>query len=198
MIISLSPALRRVVPTLVTSILIGISITANADSERRDLLRCEKQICRSVNNSLKTGTLSCPIRKTWKAEELASEAEKIGVSWTYGGATCSVRLLLPRKDLTEALKAKNGTLHFNPHELKCIGDTAPKNHLATLSLAPTVTFENGKATEALFNVSDIDGSYAISGLLWTVAGLNDKTGLLQESLTREINKLLHRTCPKYK
>jgi len=186
---------RLIVPFLTISLL-SASSSASANSERRDLLRCEKKICRSVNNSLKTGTLSCPIRKTWKAEELASEAEKIGVSWTYGGATCSVRLLLPRKDLTEALKAKNGTLHFNPHELKCIGDTAPKNHLATLSLAPTVTFENGKATEALFNVSDIEGSYAISGLLWTVAGLNDKTGLLQESLTREINKLLHRTCQR--
>lgn len=198
MVFSPSQAVRRVFPALITSILISVSTTANADSERRDLLRCEKQICRSVNNSLKTGTLSCPIRKTWKAEELSSEAEKIGVSWTYGGATCSVRLLLPRKDLTSALKEKNGTLQFNQHELKCTSDMAPKNHLATVSLAPKVTFENGKATEALFNVSEIDGSYAISGLLWTVAGLNDKTGLLQENLTREINKLLHKTCPKYR
>lgn len=193
----LSKPLQLAKPAFAIALLLAATPAALAD-ERTELLRCEKQICQSVNRSLTSGSLSCPIRKTWSEAELQKAAAKAGLDWSYGGAICSVRLKLPRKDLTDALTSKSAVLTFPEHVLSCTSDKGAQSQLANVTLAPTVQFQNGHANQTTFNVAKIDASYAVSGALWTAAGLHDNTSIFQEDLASEINKLLQVNCKKYK
>ena len=56
--------------------------------------------------------------------------------------------------------------------------------------------ETWKASKVELKVEDIEGPAMIKGLIWTTVKLEDNLGIFHKDMLKEINKFLHRKCPK--
>ena len=125
----------------------------------------------------------------------ASGSSKI--AWVFGDARCTLELKLPRAAVVDALKNAESSLQFPDHTVVCEIENDKKEITPVkLTLAPTITFKDGRAVTALVNLKEVDGPSTMKGLAFSVAKLEDGLGIFHKGLIKAINQQLHDKCPK--
>jgi hypothetical protein len=65
-----------------------------------------------------------------------------------------------------------------------------------VTLAPKISFKDGKAQRGWINVRKIEAPAVIRGAIWTAAQIEDKFGLFHGDMIAEINEFIGMKCPK--
>ena len=85
---------------------------------------------------------------------------------------------------------------MNPHTVNCQIEQAEDVNEIDVTLAPKVTFKDGKANKAELNITKLDAmtvnSTVITGAAWAEKSFN----LLQGEIIDEINDFAHKKCAK--
>lgn len=168
-----------------------------AANEREVLKTCERRLCEIVVKKDPAGDdLVCPLSKTWLGAKIKEDVEKRRLTWTFGDARCSVDLNAKRDLILGAVTKPEHALEFSPHEVKCEIENGTEVTPIQVTLAPKITFKNGKAEKAWINVKSIEGPAIVKGAIWTAAQIEDSFGLFQSNIIEELNELLGKKCPK--
>lgn len=166
-------------------------------NEREVLKACEKRLCEIIVKKEPAGDdLVCPLSKTWARSSIKGGVEKRSLSWAFGDARCSVDLNARRDVILGAVTKPEHALELAPHTVSCEiereGEITPIN----VTLAPKVSFRNGKAEKAWLNVSSIEAPAVLKGAIWTAAQIEDNFGLFHSDMISEINEFIAEKCPK--
>ncbi len=85
---------------------------------------------------------------------------------------------------------------MNPHTVNCQIEQAEDVNEIDVTLAPMVSFKDGKATKAELNITKLDAltvnSTVITGAAWVEKNFN----LFQGEIIDEINDFAHKKCAK--
>lgn len=169
-----------------------------ADKDEKERLEaCEKTLCETVvKKNPKDGAVACDLSKTWDRVKIEKGAGSKALSWGFGDAKCKLEVSLPRKHLVAALTEKRHKFFLPRHTVVCDVETQKGVEPVRVTLRPKMKFENGKASKVELKVEDIEGPAMIKGLIWTTVKLEDNLGIFHKDMLKEINKFLHRKCPK--
>jgi hypothetical protein len=164
--------------------------------EKAALKACEKQLCTMVlEKSPKGQDLACEVQKTWASSTL-EKGESKGVSWGFGDARCKLDLKLERADVAAALTRPKHTVSVPAHEVHCVVERDGELKPVTAKLAPKIKFKGGKADKVWINLESIEGPADVKSTIWAAAQLEDTLGIFHRPMLKQINKFLHRQCPR--
>jgi hypothetical protein len=164
--------------------------------EKGILKACQKSFCEiALKTQAKPADLKCAIGKTWAKKQIKESVDS-KVVWHEGDARCGATLTLPAADITAALSLPKYKLQFPVHTVHCEIEKG-KGEVTNINvtLAPKIVFEGGQARKAWIKVSNVEAPGGYKAAIWAVAKLEDGLGLFQGSVLKEINKLVHETCP---
>lgn len=165
-------------------------------TEKEEIRACEKRLCEIVLKKEEKGeNWACKLSKTWAKKKIVEGSEKRKLSWSFGDARCAVGFDLPREAILAAVTKPDHTLEFKPETAKCEIERE-NNEVTTIdvTLAPKVTFKDGRAAKAWLNVSKIEAPAVVKGAIWTAATLEDTFGVFHGDILREINELVGERC----
>jgi hypothetical protein len=163
--------------------------------EAQALKACDQRVCTLLLQKNPNGEdLKCELTKTW-AKSAIKRADGPALKWGFGDARCSVHLQISRALLVAALTKKDHKLWIPPHTANCIVEEGGEMKTITATLAPKIVFKDGKAEKIWINLVRMDGSSAITSLLWAAAKLEDSTGLFQQPMLKAVNKYIFEQCP---
>lgn len=163
--------------------------------EKENLKACEERLCSIIlKKEAKGDDLKCNIGKTWAKSKIKDGIEKKKVTWTFGDARCGVDLGVSRESMVNVLTKPDGTLEIPKHTIKCEVERESELTPINVSLAPKITFKDGKAQKAWLNISDIEAPAVVKGAIWTVAKVEDTFGLFHGEMIEEINEFVHQKC----
>jgi hypothetical protein len=166
-------------------------------SEKEALKACEQRLCDIIVNKQPAGDdLSCALSKTWAQAKIKDGIEKRRLSWTFGDARCSVELSAKRDLVLGAVTKPEHALELPQHTVKCEVERDKEVTPINISLAPKITFKDGKAQKAWLNLKSIEGPAVVRGAIWTAAQIEDNFGLFHSDLIAEINEFIEHKCPK--
>jgi hypothetical protein len=155
---------------------------------------CRIDICDIIETRERLGPdVACDIGWTWRTDEIV-EALAGRVDWVWGKITCQFELRLQRADLARAMSTPQATIKVAPHKVRCALEHEGEPYVTEIELSPTVTFENGKATEAKANWGDVSAPAAIYPGLYAATGLDNKTNFLGSELVHQVNKFIQKDC----
>ena len=80
---------------------------------------------------------------------------------------------------------REATITLKPHQLKCVIEKKARQNVAEayvikVSLAPEVTFKNGKATAVKLNLGAIEAPALLQGAIWSAMTLDNVFSFLSE------------------
>ena len=101
---------------------------------------------------------------------------------------------MSREAILNVLTKPDGTLEFQKHTVKCEVERENEVTPINISLAPKVTFKDGKAQKAWLNISEIEAPSVVKGAIWTVAKVEDSFGLFHGEMIHEINEFVNEKC----
>ncbi len=161
---------------------------------------CKKKICDIIASRDPTGEdVSCDIVKTWREDDIV---KMLGgkISWPWGKAVCQSRLEVKRKDLALAMSAPDYDMAMPEQTVRCTlaqqdGGTP---YAIEITLAPTATFETGKATEASINWGEASAPTFIYPLIYAGTGLDNSANVLGSEVVRMINEFTTKKCAEVK
>jgi hypothetical protein len=167
------------------------------ETEKQNLSQCELALCTIIGEKKKEGAdFTCDATKTWQKEDIEKGATEKKLTWGFGRARCTVKVALKRADVVDALTQPDFTLVVDKQPVECEIERSTDKYPIKMTLAPKVTFKNGKVTGANLGVDNIEGATLIKGVVWTAATLEKNFGLFQSDLVREMNKFIEKQCPK--
>lgn len=166
-------------------------------NEKEVLKQCEKRVCEIVVKKAPAGDdLKCALSKTWAKAKIKDGIEKQKLSWGFGDARCAVDLEAKRDLILGAVAKPEHAFELPPHTVRCEIERDKEVTPVTVTLAPKITFKNGKAEKAWLNVKTIEAPAVIKGAIWTAAQLEDNFGLFHAQMIAEINEFVEQKCPK--
>lgn len=164
--------------------------------EKEQLKACEQRVCEIILKKETAGAdLSCAIGKTWSKAKIKDGIEKKKITWGFGDARCGIEVKVTRAAMLDVLTKPEATLQIDKHTVKC--EVERENSEVTpinVSLAPKITFKDGKAQKAWLNISDIEAPAVVKGAIWTAAKVEDTVGLFHSEVIEEINEFVHQKC----
>jgi hypothetical protein len=164
-------------------------------NEAKALADCDRRLCTMLlQKQTKGEDLKCNLAKTW-ARKTIKGADTKTLQWGFGDARCSVRVEISRALLVAAVTQQNYKLWVPAHTASCVVEQDGTLQTITATLAPKIVFKAGKAEKIWINLVRMDGSSAITGLLWAAAKLEDSTGLFQQPMIKSVNKYIYDQCP---
>jgi hypothetical protein len=178
----------------------NLAAPAQALDEKPDekgiLKACQRSFCEiALKKQAKPADLKCAIAKTWAKKQIKESIDS-KVVWHEGDARCGATLTLTAADITAALTQPKYKLQFPVHTVHCEIEKGKGEVMAiNVTLAPKIVFEGGEARKAWIKVSNVEAPAGYKVAIWAVAKLEDGLGLFQGSVLKEINKLVHETCP---
>jgi hypothetical protein len=179
-------------------VLVGVSSAPALEAqpnEAKALADCDRRLCTMLlRKETKGEDLKCDLAKTW-ARKTIKGADTNTLQWGFGDARCSVRVEISRALLVAAVTQKNYKLWVPAHTANCVVEQDGTLQTITATLAPKIVFKYGKAEKIWINLVRMDGSSAVTGLLWAAAKLEDSTGLFQPTMVKAVNKYIHEQCP---
>ena len=195
-----SPMRNRATLAALLTALLGASSALALDEqsgEAKLIKSCEERLCTMLLRKDPRGDdLKCELTKTW-AESTIKEAESHTLKWGYGDARCSVQLHISRATIVTALTAPEYAFEVPPHTADCVVEQDGDARTVKATLAPKITFKNGKAEKVWVNLKGIKGPVGIKTSLWLAASLNDNVGLFHRPMLKSINRFIDRYCPKH-
>ena len=166
-------------------------------AERDNLKACEKRICEMLVKKQTSGTdFACALSKTWSKDKIKEGIEKKKMSWSLGNARCTVDVAAKREMIVGAVSKPEHTVDFAPQTVKCQVEREAEITNVSVTVAPRISFKDGKAQKAWINVKDIEAPAIIKGALWTVAQVEANLGLFHGDMISAINEFIDSKCPK--
>jgi hypothetical protein len=163
------------------------------DGER--LAQCDRDLCDIIRVPSETGQpLRCDLGQTFFKEQTKKAARSKGLTWPLGDARCTVKLDVPRAVLARAMTKEEYTLRVPPHRVECEVGLGDGRYPATISLAPRVEFEDGRAKAVALGVEKIEANIVIRALLWTASKLDENLGLFEDDFVKGVNHYIARHC----
>lgn len=181
--------------------LMALTTSANAleaiPDEAEKLKACEKNLCTMILTKEASGDdLTCGVSKTWAKEKISKGAESKSIDWGFGDARCSLDISVPRNDIVSSLTKQAYDLEVPEQSVKCEIERGEEVTPINVSLAPKVTFKDGKAHKAWLNIGKIEAPAVVKGAIWTAAKLEDNFGLFHSDIIDEVNDFIHNECAK--
>ena len=184
-------------------------ITSTGDKALDELLAKEKEgrkackidICSALRSKTAAGPdISCHVVQTLPKAALNKMLAKSTISWPWDTVHCQSDIALKRAVLVSAMTQPKYEAVFNPTTVTCEierGAGADK-YVFKVSLAPKVTFENGKATVAQLQWGDVEAPLLAKGVLWPITGIDNKTGMLSGQFSAMVNDFADKKCDEVK
>lgn len=168
-----------------------------AEKEAREA--CKIEICDILETKEQQGpNVACDIAWTWRESEIV-DALGGRIDWPWGKLVCQSKIRLARAALADAISEPHYKTAPQAQTVRCsLHHKDGQPYIVEVELAPKVTFENGKATEAQVNWGDVTAPAAIYPLLYAATGLDNSTNALGSEVTRQINKFTRKDCAKVK
>lgn len=172
------------------------ALTPSPD-EKAKLKACEQRLCGIINARKSSAeTLDCNLDKTWDRTKIKKGAGTKALKWGFGDARCQLAVDIPQRMIVSALTAKKYSLKLAPQTVDCEVEMKEGVKPVKVTLAPKISFKDGKAYKAWLNVKDVNGPGSIKGLIVTTAKLEDSIGIFHSTIIKSINKFVHEQCPK--
>jgi hypothetical protein len=176
-------------------------LEARLAAEKEARKQCKIEICKVIASGKgEPGTIRCETTKTWPDTEISSKILSGRVGWPWGHAQCSAQIELDREAIAKLVAEPEATITLKPHQLKCVIEKkAGQNveveaYVIKVSLAPEVTFKNGKATAVKLNLGVIEAPALLHGAIWSAMTLDKVFGFLSESAVRHTNAFVYDSC----
>ena len=169
-------------------------------AEKEARKACKIKICDIIATKNPAGDdVSCDIVKTWRE---AAIAKMLGgkIDWPYGKAVCQSRLELKREPLAKAMSEPSYEIAMQTQTMTCTLDQKKGGdpYKVEISLAPKVTFENGKATAASLNWGEARAPMLVYALIYAATGVDNSTNVLGPEVVRMVNEFTTKKCAEVK
>ena len=162
---------------------------------------CKIDICSILRGKKAEGPdPACHVVQTWPKQALNEMLAKSHIPWPYSNVKCQSDIKLKRATLVAAMTEAKYEATFDSHTLDCEierGEGAEK-YTFKVSLAPKVTFENGKATAAKLQWGDIEAPIVAKAVIYPIAGLDNQTGMLGGQFISMVNQFVDKKCDEVK
>jgi hypothetical protein len=163
--------------------------------EKEAIQACDRRLCTMlVEKNPKGGDLTCALTKTW-AKSTIKGANTDSAKWDFGDARCSAKLELGRAAIVSAVTEREYKLYVPLHAVDCVVEQDGRPQPVKITVAPRITFKDGKAQRIWINLRSVDGPAAIKATLWTAAKLEDSLGAFQRSMIKSVTRFIERHCP---
>jgi hypothetical protein len=175
----------------------GAQALDEATNERDALKACERQMCEILVKKETTGAdFACTLSKTWKRVKIQEGIEKKKLKWGFGDARCTVDVQAKRGMIVDAVSKPSHSVEFEPQTVSCQIEREKETTEVKVTLAPKISFKDGKAQKAWVNVKKIEAPAIIRGAIWTAAQVEDRFGLFHGDMIAEVNEFIDKKCPK--
>ena len=165
-------------------------------AEKEARKACKKKICDIIASRDPIGDdVSCDIVKTWREDDIVKMlGGKIG--WPWGKAVCQSRLEVKRKDLALAMSEPAYDIVMPVQKVRCTlaQKTEGEPYAIEVTLAPKVTFANGKASGATVNWGEASAPMFIYPLIYAGTGLDNSANVLGPEVVRMVNEFITKKC----
>lgn len=176
-------------------------LAARIATEKEGYKQCKTQICRVfADRKADHGAIACDATKTWLDAEISNHILSGQVGWPWGSAQCSTHIELDREAIAKLVAEPDATIKLKPHTLKCLVDKKggqgleADSYVVKFTVAPEVTFKNGKATAVKLNWSDINAPTLLQGAIWSATTLDKAFNILSDLAVHQINAFIYDGC----
>jgi hypothetical protein len=106
---------------------------------------------------------------------------------------------LERAPLARAMSEPHSKIAMESQTVRCsLYQEGGKPYVVEVDLAPKVTFENGKATEATINWGDVSAPMLIYPLIYAGSSLDNSANVLGPEVVRMVNEFTGKKCAEVK
>jgi len=174
-------------------------LTPEEKAEKEARKACKIEICDIIATKEPRGPdVACDVIKTWRSEDIV---KMLGghINWPWGKAVCQSKLTLKRAPLAKAMSEASYKIAMESQTVRCsLYQEGGKPYVVEIELAPKVTFENGKATEASINWGEVSAPMLIYPLLYAGSGLDNSANVLGPEVVRLTNEFIGKGCAEVK
>lgn len=170
-------------------------------AEKNARKQCKTDICKAfATRSADGGAIACDITKTFLGADISQKILSGKIAWPWGNAQCATRVELDRAALVKLVSEPDATVKLKAHELKCTvdkgvsGANAAQSYLLKMSIAPEVTFKNGRAASVKLNWSNINAPLLAQGAIWSAATVDSALNVMGSSAVAQVNEFIYDHC----
>lgn len=176
-----------------------VDLTPEEAAEREGRRACKAAMCAAFRNPANGQNVACPIKKSFRKEQLQKIVSKARVSWPWGRVVCNTDLKADRAVLSKALTSDKEVVKFAPHKVACnIEHDGEAPSSVTAVMSPEITFEKGKATKAVMNWGKVEGPTLVRGLMWTATATDNTVNVLGSMVVDDMNDFVTAKCDEVK
>ncbi len=169
--------------------------------EKESRKACKIDICSILRHKKLEGPdIGCHVIKTWPKKDISELIKKARVEWPWGNTYCVTDVKLKRAVLVAAMTEPKYEASLDEHIVTCEIDRGAGNekYKFKLSMAPKITFEQGKAVSAVINWGTLDAPAVAKGVLWPATALDNQLNVLSGQVVDAVNKFAGSKCDEVK
>jgi hypothetical protein len=175
-------------------------LTDEERAEKQARTACKIKICDILATKDPQGDdVSCDIVKTWRESDIT---KMLGgrFDWPWGKAVCQSKLDIKREQLVNAMTQANYEVVLPEQKVRCTlaQKSEAEPYAVGVSIAPKVTFENGKAVSARLNWGEANAPMLAYALIYAGTGFDNSTNVLGPEVVRMVNEFTGRKCKRVK
>jgi hypothetical protein len=175
-------------------------LTPEEKAEKEARKACKIKICDIIATKTPVGDdVSCDIVKTWRE---AAITKMLGgkIDWPYGKAVCQSKLDLKREPLAKAMSEAKYEIVMPTQKMRCTLAQKKEGepYAVEVSIAPKVSFENGKAVSASLNWGEASAPMLVYALIYAGTGIDNSTNVLGPEVVRMENEFTTKKCAEVK
>ncbi|MEZ5922979.1 MAG: hypothetical protein R3D57_01195 [Hyphomicrobiaceae bacterium] len=176
------------------------ALVALLAKEKEARKACKIDICSIMLGKAADGPdVSCPIVKTWPKDDITKLMKRTKVKWPWGNTTCHMDVVLKRSMLVSAMTEAKYEAVFDEHQLVCdIAREGEDNYSFKIAMTPSITFENGKATEAYVTWGALEAPSVAKSVLWPATALDNQINVLGSEVVEAVNTFVEKKCLEVK
>jgi hypothetical protein len=164
-------------------------------TEMERLQQCDRDLCAMLRAPSSSGPgLQCDLSKTFYKEQIDKALRSRRLGWIFGDAHCTAKLDVTRSIIAKAMIEDSYTLKVPEQPAACEVEYNGARYPVKVTMAPEITFRDGRATAVELGVRDIEANPVIKAVLWSAAKLQQSLGLYQDDFVRGVNRYVERQC----
>ena len=175
-------------------------LTDEERAEKQARKACKIKICDILATKDPQGDdVSCDIVKTWRESDIT---KMLGgrFDWPWGKAVCQSKLDIKREQLANAMTQANYEVALPAQKVSCTlaQKSEGEPYAVSVSIAPKVAFENGKAVSARLNWGEANAPMLAYALIYAGTGFDNSTNVLGPEVVRMVNEFTSKKCKRVK
>ena len=175
-------------------------LTAEERAEKQARKACKVKICDILATKDPQGDdVSCDIIKTWRESDIT---KMLGgrFDWPWGKAVCQSKLAIKREQLVSAMTQANYEVALPEQKVSCTlaQKSEGEPYAVGVSIAPKVTFKNGKAVSARINWGEADAPMLAYALIYAGTGFDNSANVLGPEVVRMVDEFTGKKCRRLK